>query len=96
MFVVTVEFKVHQDAADRFADLLRENADRSRTDEPGCHHFDVCRNASDPATFFLYEVYTSPQAFDAHSATPHFRHFDAAVTDMVAAKTVRTYDEVWQ
>ena len=96
MYVVTVEFGVRPDQAARFLALARENAAASRETEPGCRQFDVCRDPADPATVFLYEVYDSADAFEAHVATAHFRGFDADVAGMVTRKTVRRFREVWQ
>jgi quinol monooxygenase YgiN len=89
MFVVTVAFRSVPDRAADFLAALRENAATSLRDEPGCHRFDVCTDPDDPAAFFLYELYTDADAFEAHKATPHFTAFDAVVRDWTAEKTVR-------
>ena len=81
MFVVTVAFRSVPDRAADFLAALR--------DEPGCHRFDVCTDPGDPAAFFLYELYTDADAFEAHKATPHFTAFDALVRDWTAEKTVK-------
>ena len=91
MFVVTVAFRSVPDKATDFLVALRENAATSLRDEPGCHRFDVCTDPDDPEAFFLYELYTDAQAFEAHKATRHFLAFDALVRDWTAAKTVKTY-----
>ncbi len=90
MYVVTVEFDVHAQHLAAFVPLMRENARASRAREPGCRQFDVCTDPARPNCVFLYEIYADRAAFDAHLASPHFRHFDAAVRDMVAGKAVRT------
>jgi quinol monooxygenase YgiN len=91
MFVVTVAFRSVPDRATDFLAALRENAATSLRDEPGCHRFDVCTDPDDPEAFFLYELYTDAQAFEAHKATRHFLAFDALVRDWTAGKTVKTY-----
>jgi len=40
-----------------------------------CRQFDVCVSASHSNGVFLYEVYDSKAAFDAHLASAHFRQF---------------------
>jgi len=94
MYVVTVEFVVRPDEAARFRAATVANARASRDAEPGCRQFDVCGPADDPATIFLYEVYSDRAAFDAHLATPHFRAFDATVGSWVVRKTVRAYQRI--
>lgn len=91
MFAVTVTFRIHLERMDAFLPLMIENARASRTLEPGCRQFDICRDGSE---IFLYEIYDDRRAFDAHLASAHYRAFDAAVAGMVAEKTVRFYEEV--
>ncbi|MEM1301676.1 MAG: putative quinol monooxygenase [Pseudomonadota bacterium] len=96
MFAVVVRFQLRADAIDRFLPLMLKNAQISKTDEPGCHQFDVLTDPARPDEVFLYELYTDKAAFDAHLASAHFKAFDAAVTDMIADKGIRTYATVAQ
>jgi len=57
---------------ERFMDAMRINAASSVRDEPGCLVFDVIRDYSDPDLVWLYEVYESEAAFEAHMLTAHF------------------------
>lgn len=91
MYIITVEFTIHPERMAAFMPLMVDNARASREQEPGCRQFDVCLDPAAPNLVYLYEVYDDRAAFDAHLATAHFRSFDAAVRDMVAAKTVRSY-----
>lgn len=91
-YVVTVTFGIKPGQMAAFMPLMRDNADTSRADEPGCLQFDVCTDAAQPDTVFLYEVYTDRAAFDAHLQARHFLTFDAAVADMIATKAVVTFD----
>jgi quinol monooxygenase YgiN len=96
MFAVAVTFQLVPERAARFMPLLLENAATSKRDEPGCLQFDVATDPALPGEVFLYELYTDAAAFDTHLASAHFKAFDAAVTDMIAHKHVRTYGEVTQ
>ena len=96
MYVVTVVFKVSADNGDRFLKVMLMNGEGSRGTEPGCRQFDVCRDPEDPGTVFLYEVYDDAAAFAEHNRSEHFQTFQAAVQDLVMAKTVALYPEVWQ
>lgn len=91
MHIVTVEFTVKPEHVAAFMPLIVDNARASREQEPGCRQFDVCVDPAAPEVVFLYEAYDDRAAFDVHLATAHFKSFDAAVADMVAGKTVRTY-----
>ena len=94
MYVVTVEFTIAPGQWDAFLPLMVENARRSRADEPGCRHFDVCADAARPGVVFLYELYDDRAAFDAHLATPHFKTFAAATQPMIAARNIGTWQRV--
>ena len=94
MFVVTVLFHIRRDRIAAFLPLMQAQARASLGAEPGCQVFDVCQSAEDPARVFLYEVYCDRAAFDVHLASTHFRAFDTAVSKMVAAKEVATYQRL--
>lgn len=93
MFAVTVTFTLKPGTRDTFLPLMVKNASTSLLDEPGCQQFDVCLG-DDPKTVFLYEIYDDSAAFSAHLESPHFKSFDAAVADMIAAKVVNQFSEV--
>ena len=94
MFAVCVDFTIAEGAMDAFMPLIARQAGNSVRLEPGCHRFDVCRDAERPDRVFLYELYDDSAAFDAHRATPHYAEFDAAAAPMIAAKSVTTWGAV--
>jgi quinol monooxygenase YgiN len=91
MFAVTVTFRIHTGRMDDFLPKMTTNARTSRAVETGCQQFDICRDGD---TIFLYELYDSRAAFDAHLASDHFKSFDAAVGPMIAEKHVVLFNEV--
>lgn len=91
MHVVTVEFRIRPDRLAAFKPLMAENAAASAREEPGCRRFDVAYSPDGAPVCFLYEVYDDAAAFQAHLASAHFKRFDAAVTEMIADKTVRAW-----
>lgn len=95
MYCVTVVFSLAKGGEAAFLPLVRDNAARSLSDEPGCLRFDVCYDAKTPSKVFLYELYTDRAAFDAHLSMAHFTEFDAATKPLVLDKQVVTYTEVW-
>lgn len=96
MFAVCVNLTLKPGKAPDFLPLMFENARMSLRDEPGCHQFDVATDSQNPEMVFLYELYSDNAAFDAHLTSAHFRAFDTATVDLVAEKTVRTWDRVTQ
>ena len=94
MYVIAVDFTIHEQHVAGFMPLMLENARLSRETEPGCRHFDVCRDPLQAGQIFLYEIYDDRAAFDAHLATAHFKSFDAATKMMVAAKVLYAYELV--
>ncbi|MFK7876132.1 MAG: Gfo/Idh/MocA family oxidoreductase [Paracoccaceae bacterium] len=90
MFAVCVELTIRPGQMDKFLPLMRANASTSLREEPDCHRFDVVQVDDAPDLITLYEVYTNAAAFQTHLGTTHFQQFDAAVTDLVAQKSVRT------
>ena len=90
-FVVCVEFKVKSEQASDFLPIILENAQSSLEIEEGCKQVDVCVSPNYHAEIFLYEIYTSREAFEFHLASEHFLLFNSKTTDMITHKEVRTY-----
>lgn len=91
-FTILVRFRIADGQMASFLPLMIENAEASRRDEPGCQRFDVLQPETDRDGILLYEIYRDRAAFDAHCASPHFKHFDAATKSMVAEKEVTVLD----
>ena len=73
-FAVSVNFDIADANRAEFEQLVRRNAAMSLAHEPGCRRFDVLVPVGgDDRSLSLYEVYDDPKAFDAHTATAHFR-----------------------
>ena len=87
MYIITVQLKVKEDKIDAFLEQSLDNAAKARK-EPGCLRFDVLRNEKEPARFFFYEVYRSPEAHQAHRETKHYLAWREGVGDMMAEPRV--------
>ncbi len=92
MFAVCVTFMVRPEALNDFLPLMEAQARNSVAREPQCYQFDVC--VGPEARVFLYEIYEDAAAFELHLQSEHFVTFDAAVADMIEAKTVETFADV--
>lgn len=89
MHALVVEFRIRAQHIEAFDGAIRANARASLDTEPGCRQFDVCRDPTDPALFFLYELYDDEAAIQAHLRSPHFLQMDAATAGWVESKVVR-------
>jgi (4S)-4-hydroxy-5-phosphonooxypentane-2,3-dione isomerase len=90
MLALVVEFRIQSAHIEAFDAAIRANAQASLEHEPGCRQFDVCRDAADPALFFLYELYDDEAAMQAHLRSPHFLQMNTGPAAWVERKTVRT------
>ena len=89
MQALIVEFLVRPEHVRSLDAAVCENAQVSRSSEPGCRQFDVCRDPAQKQSFFLYELYDDEAAVQAHLQSAHFQAFSAATGAWVEHKTVR-------
>ena len=87
-FVITVDFEVHEGKLSEFMPLMLDNAEKSRTLEPGCDRFDVLGPDAGGHHVFLYEIYKDKSAFDAHLKTSHFVEFNQRTSSLIKGRTV--------
>jgi (4S)-4-hydroxy-5-phosphonooxypentane-2,3-dione isomerase len=91
-YVITVDFHLHPGTLEPFLKLIKENAHKSITDEPGCDRFDVLIEKGAPDHIVLYEIYTDRAAFDFHLKSKHFAEFNSASQRYVRDKKVVEYE----
>ena len=72
MVSVLVNVEVKPERLDEFLDVMRKDAEGSRT-EPGCLRFDVLQDQENPCKFVFYEVYKNAEAAAEHRDYPHFK-----------------------
>jgi quinol monooxygenase YgiN len=75
-------FTAKQGREQRVTELLRELTCSVRR-EPGNLRFDPYTQASNPAEFFVFEVYRDEAAFQAHLAADHGARFNAELVDLI-------------
>ena len=93
-FSVCVTFQILPQHRLAFLEAVIRTAAKSLSVEPGCHQFDVCTDDEYLNEVFLYEVYSSPEAFDIHLNSEHFKEFEIEVSTMIQEKLVKTYGVV--
>jgi quinol monooxygenase YgiN len=74
-----VSIEVRPEHLENFLAAIRENAERTFTDEPGCRYFDVTQDLDRPLAFAFYELYDDEAAIEAHRRTPHLSRWREAV-----------------
>ena len=88
MLALVVTLQVKPGHRDAFLAAITEQAERSFTDEPGCHYFDVTVDTTDDHRFVFYELYTDQAAVDAHRAAPHYPVWRAAAAEHLVPGTL--------
>ena len=91
MYVVTVEFKVKNEYVPSFRKTVLQQAQNSLSREPDCRRFDVCFDPKDDTKVFLYEIYTTENAFKEHLKSDHFNNFNTEVKNWLDGKLVQTW-----
>jgi len=91
-YVITVDFFLHAGTLEPFLRLIKDNAQKSLTDEPGCDRFDVLIEKGSPDHIVLYEIYQDRAAFEAHVKSRHFVQFNAASQRYVKDKKIVEYE----
>ncbi|WP_417822850.1 putative quinol monooxygenase [Thalassospira lucentensis] len=84
-FVVSVRIVAKEGEADAIARILESLVAPSMA-EPGMKFFMPYRSATNPAEFFVYELYENAAGWDAHNASSHFLN---AVDQLVAKAAAR-------
>lgn len=78
-FVVAIDIVARPGEEESVAELLAGLVAPTMA-EPGVKLFLPYRSPSDPARFFIFELYTEEAAWAAHQETAHFK---AAIPDLV-------------
>ena len=87
-YVVTVDFVLQPGIMGTFMPLMLDNAEKSRSLEPGCDRFDVLVPEGGGTHVFLYEIYKDPAAFEAHLKTAHFLDFSQRSAPLIKGRSV--------
>ena len=72
MLAIWVKVKIKAAIREEFLKAIEADALASERDEPGCLRFNVFQDEQDENVYYLFEVYTSHAALEAHCRTPHY------------------------
>jgi quinol monooxygenase YgiN len=78
---VIARFVASKSKEDQLKTLLQSMLTPTRA-EPGCERYELYESDS-RGRFYLYETWESQAALDQHIATPHFRHLEQAVGELL-------------
>ncbi|MCA3747926.1 MAG: antibiotic biosynthesis monooxygenase [Rubrobacter sp.] len=73
-YVVCARWTAREGEAERVEAAIRKLAPPSR-EEPGMILYQPHRDPENPNVFFFYERYESPEAYQAHLDSEHFRRY---------------------
>lgn len=93
-YALTVRFTLRDAAAaQQFDALVAQTAEGIRT-EPGTLVYAVHVPVDEPLVRVFYELYASPDAFQAHEQQGHTRHFLTAREEFLASTEVTFLNEL--
>ena len=84
-----VRYQAKPGMGDEVAALLARHTAATRA-EPGNLDFVALRGTEDPDSFVLYERYADSDAFEAHTASPHYEGIAVAqIRPLLAERTLQ-------
>jgi len=97
VFANIAVYRIHPQHVEAFKARMLRHAETSLRDERNCLRFDVNQSLSDPAVFVMYEVFRSPQDFQAHIEAPHTKDFARTRDEngWLAERTVYQLEQVF-
>jgi len=94
MYCIVVKNVVKEGCRDEYLAAMLPNAKASFENEAGCLAFDVLEAREEPNTFYLYEIYTSPEALEIHKQTEHYLNSRPLIKDLLAEVSVLRADVI--
>ena len=79
--LVIARFVASQGKEERLGTLLQGMLTPTRA-EPGCERYELYGSDA-RGRFYMYETWENQAALDQHIATPHFRHLQQAVGELL-------------
>ncbi len=93
-FVVAAIWKAKLGEEGRIREVIQVMTPLSRS-EPGNLFYQAQVSSQDPTKFFLYEQYTSAQAYEDHKATDHFQNNVVRYAiQFLEAREITTYETI--
>ncbi|MEY2635651.1 MAG: hypothetical protein RLZZ197_127 [Bacteroidota bacterium] len=77
------KIKVDVNQLEKYKSALQEQMDAAIKLEPGVLSYTAVSDKKDPSVITIFEVYASPEAYQAHTSASHFKKYKETVKDMV-------------
>ncbi|ABA81110.1 autoinducer-2 (AI-2) modifying protein LsrG [Rhodobacter sphaeroides] len=90
MLIQLVNIKVQDGTRETFLEAFRLNCDGTRK-EPGNIRFDLLHDPADENNFFVYEIFESEAALDAHRQTDHYQTCVKMIDPITLGGRSKTY-----
>lgn len=94
MYCIVVKNVIRDGAREEYLAAMLPNAKASVANEPDCLVFDVLEAKEEPNTFYLYEIYASPDALQTHKQTEHYLRSRPLIADLVVEQSVLRADVI--
>ena len=85
MVAVIAKMKIKEGKMDEATELFRGLVPKVGQEE-GTVGYALCRDSRNPDLLVVIERYRDKEAIQAHSSTPHFKEFSAAVAPLLDGK----------
>lgn len=92
MYCIVVKNVIKEGAREAYLAAMLPNAKASVDTEADCLVFDVLEAKEEPNTFYLYEIYRSPDALQVHKQTDHYLRSRPQIADLVVEQSVLRAD----
>src|SRR5690606_38545650 len=93
-YCIAVKNVLREGARDAHPAAVPPNARAAVESEPDCSAFGVLEAREEPNTFYLYEIYSSPEALEAHKQTGHYLKSRPLIADLLVETSVLRADVV--
>jgi (4S)-4-hydroxy-5-phosphonooxypentane-2,3-dione isomerase len=87
MYHIAVRFDVPSDRRQDFMTAALEDGRQALATEPGTRRYELVSDVDDPGRFYLYEVYDSAGAFEAHLAGVPAKRFFELINEYATGPT---------
>ena len=93
MYALSVMITVKPEHALEFQEAALRHAANTKTNETGCLGFEVFVAESDPARFYLHELYSSKQAVEeVHAKAPYLATFRETTKGWILSQDIQTWN----
>lgn len=92
MYCIIVKTVIKDGAKGAFEAAININAAASVTNEEHCFVFDVIASVEEKNTYYLYEIYESADALEAHKQAAHYKECRAIVSDLIEEQSAMRGD----